>query len=128
MEKIVCNACGVEKDIKSYYKCKECKYGVMKVCKLCKNKGASSKKSDDYIHPFNLEFRKSEQSHFSLQGCTPQDYQMMYQILSLMGYNVSDGDIHQQFLDRFNPTLKTPMKYKKRKGKQTTFLPDGSRI
>lgn len=126
MEKLICNACGVEKVLSSYYRCKECKHGVMKICKMCKLSGKTSQKADDYIHPFNLDFRKTEEQHYSLQGCTKEDYMEMYRILTLMGYDVNKGDIHRQFLDRYNPTLEKPMKYKKRKGKLSFFLPDGS--
>lgn len=125
MKKIICNACLSEKDISSFYKCKECKDGVSKICKLCKIKGMKSQKSEDYIHPFNLEFRRTEERHFSLAGCSKSDYEQMYQLLTRMGYDV-EKDIHQQFLDRYNPELDKPMKYKKRKGRPSFFLPDGS--
>ena len=127
MEKIKCNACDVEKDITSFYKCKECRDGISKVCKMCKVKGLKSKKNENKIHQFNLDFRKSEAKHYTLAGCTKDDYLEMYDIMEKMGYDFGKGDIHQQFLDRHNPKLKKPMKYKKRDyNTENHFLPDGS--
>ena len=126
MEKIICNACGIEKDKSSYYRCKNCKEGISKICKLCKMSGKKSMKPKESLHPFNYEFRKKEEQHYSLAGCTKEDYMDMYDLLTLMGYDVNKGNVHQQFLDRYNPTLKEPMKYKKRRGHPSFFLPDGS--
>ena len=128
MEKIKCNACDVEKDITSFYKCKECRDGVSKVCKMCKNQGRPSRKVKEKLHPFNQEFRRSEKQHYTLAGCTQEDYLQMYDIMEKMGYDFfGKKDIHQQFLDRHNPKLKKPMKYKKRDyNTENHFLPDGS--
>jgi len=127
MDKIICNSCQVEKDLSSFYKCKECRDGVSKVCKICaltkRRKGKEMK--EEKIHPFNKEFRRSEESYYNMAGTTPKDYKDMWEILSLMGYNV-EGDIHLQFINKMNQTLLKPLKYKKKKH-ITSFLPNGER-
>ena len=63
-----------------------------------------------------------------MAGCTKQDYMDMWEILSLMGYDLEnpEKDIHQQFLDKFNVYEKYPMKYRKRKhGFESYILPNG---
>jgi hypothetical protein len=123
MEKIKCNSCEIEKDITSFYKCKGCKDGVSKVCKLCKTQGRLSTRSQATTHPFNIKFRQTEESFYNMAGTTPKDYKDMWEILSLIGYNVEE-DIHHQFVDKINQTLLKPMKYKKKKH-ITSFLPNG---
>ena len=123
MEKIKCNSCEVEKDIKSFYKCKECRDGVSKVCKMCKVKGLKSKQSQNKIHQFNKDFRKSDIQHYNLAGCTPNDYGLMWDILEQMGYDCY-GDIHQQFLDRMKFKYDVNLKYRN-KPHITTFDKDG---
>jgi hypothetical protein len=123
MEKIKCNSCEIEKDITSFYKCKECRDGVSKVCKLCKTQGRKSRKSEATIHPFNKEFRRSEDSWWTMAGTTPKDYKDMWEILILMNYNLEE-DIHLQFIKKWNQTLSKPLKYKKKKH-ITSFLPNG---
>ena len=123
MEKIKCNACEVEKDITSFYKCKECRDGVSKVCKMCKVKGLKSKQSQNKIHQFNKDFRKSDIQHYNLAGCTPNDYGLMWDILEQMGYDCY-GDIHQQFLDRMKFKYDVNLKYRN-KPHITTFDKDG---
>ena len=123
MDKIICNSCQVEKDLTAFYKCKNCKDGVGKVCKMCKNQGRKSTKSERTVHSFNKEFRRSDESYYNMAGTTPKDYKDMWEILSLMGYNL-EKDIHHQFVDKINQTLLKPMKYKKKKH-ITSFLPNG---
>jgi hypothetical protein len=123
MEKIKCNSCEIEKDITSFYKCNECRDGVQKVCKLCRLQGRKSKRNDNNIHPFNKKFRQNDESYYSMSGTTPKDYQQMWLLLSLMGYNLEE-DIHHQFIDKLNQTLLKPLKYKKKKH-IASFLPNG---
>ena len=127
MEKFECNACGIEKQKSSFYRCKNCKDEILRICKTCKLQGRHSQRVKEKLHPFNQEFRKSEAKHYTLAGCTQEDYLQMYDIMKLMGYDVEKGDIAHQFLDRHNPNLKKPMKYKKREyNTENHFLPDGS--
>jgi hypothetical protein len=125
MEKIKCNSCLIEKDLTSFYKSKQSKYGISKVCKLCKNQGRKSAKINTTIHPFNREFRKSESNWYSMAGCTKKDYMDMWSLLAKMGYDVSK-DVHQQFLDKHNVNEKSPMKYKHRACNFVSYiLPNG---
>jgi len=123
MEKIICNSCQVEKDLTSFYKCKNCKDGVSKVCKMCKNQGRLSTKGQSTIHPFNKELKRLRESWWSMAGTTPKDYKDMWEILSLLNYNLQE-DIHLQFITKWNQTLLKPLKYKKKKH-ITSFLPNG---
>jgi hypothetical protein len=126
MEQKICKTCEVSKPLNQYYSCKNCNGGLQGSCKMCiLNKRVAKKRAEGKIHPFNKEFRKSEDAHFSMAGCTPRDYRDMWEILSLMGYDVW-GDVHQQFLDKFNLYEKKPMKYQKRKrGFESYILPNG---
>jgi len=95
-------------------------------CKMCIIQKRTTKKlQDGKIHPFNKEFRKTEKAHFSMAGCTKQDYEDMYYILTKIGYDITK-DIHKQFIDRHNVNKKYPMKYKKRKyNTENYYLPNG---
>jgi hypothetical protein len=127
MEKFECNACGIVKQKTSFYKCAKCKDGISKICKTCKLQNRPSQKLKEKPHTFNQEFRRSEKHHYTLAGCTLEDYLQMYDLMKLMGYDVEKGNIHQQFLDKYNPQLKKPMKYKQRDyNTENHFLPDGS--
>jgi len=126
MEKKKCKTCEQEKTLDSFYACKNCINGRAGSCKICVVQRRTGKKREEgKIHPFNKEFRMSEESHYSMAGATKQNYEDMYDILSKIGYDVR-GDVHQQFLDRHNPNEKYPMKYKKRKyNTDNYYLPDG---
>jgi hypothetical protein len=66
----------------------------------------------------------------SIQGVSKEDYHSMYEFLRGIGYDVDGGDVHQQFLDKWNPHVKgKKMKYKKRTSSklQNTYLPNGER-
>jgi hypothetical protein len=124
METKICKICEIEKPLESFYVCHKCHKGRQATCKICILEKRNKK--DKPIHQFNKEFRKSEAAHFSMAGCTKQDYMDMYELLRDMGYDV-DGDVHQQFLNRHNQNEKYPMKYKKRKiNTDNHYLPDGS--
>lgn len=98
----------------------------MKICKNCRLHGRKTKRYEGKTHPFNEEFRKTEQRHYSLNGCGKNEYQHLYLIMEKLGFDVNK-DIHQQFLDRHNPSLEEPMKYKKRHyAMENFYLPDGS--
>lgn len=127
METKICNACEIEKSLESFYRCKNCRQGRASICKVCKVQNKPSRKVKENPHPFNQEFRRSEKHHYTLAGCTLEDYLQMYEIMKSIGYDVEKGDIAQQFLDRHNPYLKKPMKYKQRDyNTENHFLPDGS--
>jgi hypothetical protein len=126
MNQKICKTCGVMKPLEQYYSCKNCNMGRAGSCKMCVvQKKTTQKLEQGKIHPFNKEFRRSESSWYSMAGATKQDYDDMYEILSLIGYDL-EKDIHQQFLDKFNVYEKSPMKYKKRKyNTDNYYLPNG---
>jgi len=126
MENKICRTCGMLKSLDQYYSCKNCTDAHAGSCKICSLQRRTNQiLSQGKIHPFNKEFRRSEDSHFSMAGCTKQDYEDMYDILTKMGYDVW-GDVHKQFVDKFNVNEKYPMKYKKRKyNTENYYLPNG---
>lgn len=127
MEKYICNACGIEKDRTFFHLCSKCTDGIIKICKTCKNRGLKSNKIKVKQHTFNTSYRIGEKGHFSLAGCGAPDYRQMYLLLTEMGYDVNK-DVHQQFLDKHNPQIDIPMKYKKRQYNTDNFyLSDGTK-
>lgn len=126
VEKKICTVCNLEKSLDSYYACKNCKNGKLSICKLCKVKGLKVNK-DHIIHPFNQMWRRSEESFFSLNRVTKEDYEIMWQLLQDMGYDTS-GDIHRQFVDKINSQAKKPVKYRKKTlDTQPKWLANGER-
>ena len=126
MEKKICKTCEKEKSLESFYSCKNCITGRQGSCKMCVFQGRTAKKKEEgKIHPFNKEFRRSDESYYNMAGTTKKDYDDMYDILAKIGYDVW-GDVHQQFLDKYNLNKKYPMKYKKRKyNTDNYYLPNG---
>ena len=127
-EKKICSVCKIEKSIESFYRCNKCLNGRVSICKICKQKGLRVNK-DHIIHPFNQMWRQSEERFFSLNGVKKEDYVTMWELLQQMGYDTDkDKDIHQQFLDRHNPSSKKPMKYKNRAlSDRSQWYADGSK-
>ena len=121
METRICNACKIEKSLESFYRCKNCRQGRISICKVCKTQGKVVEK--DKVHKFNIDFRKSDIQHYNLAGCTPKDYEMMWEVLEQMGYDCY-GDLHQQFLDRMKFKYDVKLKYRN-KLHTTTFDKDG---
>lgn len=123
MEKRICNACDIEKSLDSFYNCKGCRQGKMSVCKICRIQGNLANKNKDKVHQFNKDFRRTDVIHYNLAGCTPKDYEMMWEVLEQMGYDC-EGNIHQQFLDSMKFKYDVQLKRKK-KTHVTTFDKDG---
>jgi hypothetical protein len=123
MENKVCKACLIEKSISSFHACGNCRDGKLNICKICKNQGRKVDKSDK-IHLFNRTWR-AKVDVYSLRWVTKDDYEKMWKLLQLMGYDIS-GDVHQQFLDKVNSQINCPIKYRK-KNKEThpRYLPNG---
>lgn len=128
IETRICKACSVEKSITQFHKCKNCTQGIVGVCKICKSKGRTVPK--DYKVPkFNQKWGLTDGRLLSIQGVSKEDYLSMYEFLKVIGYDV-DADVHQQFLDKWNPHVKgKKMKYKRRTDNKSinTYLPNGER-
>lgn len=124
----ICKACGVEKLLTQFHRCNNCLQGTVGVCKVCKSQGRTVPK--DYKVPkFNQNWSLTDDKLMRLNGVSKEDYLQMYEFLRGIGYDV-DGDVHRQFLDKWNPHVKgKKMKYKKRTlAKQINiFLPNGER-
>lgn len=126
METKECKACLVKKTLDKFHKCQNCIQGTVNICKFCKSKGLTIPK--DYVKPeFNRKWSKRDEMDFRLNGVSQEDFRVMYEFLKGFGYDV-EGDIHQQFLDKWNPVSKKPMKYKERNYKSLNqYSSDGKR-
>lgn len=123
--KRVCKACGIEHNIEYYSRNKEAPNGRESRCKSCKKNKILIPRNP----PLNPK-KTYNQTRFidivRLDKPNQEDYELTYQFLLSLGYDVSK-DIHQQFLDKWNPQSKKPMKYKKRAlNNQSSYLYDGS--
>ncbi len=112
--------------LNKFHKCQNCSQGTVNICKMCKSKGLKIPK--DYVKPeFNRKWSNNDKMDFRLNGVSKEDFRVMYEFLRGSGYNV-DGDVHQQFLDKWNPVSKRPMKYKERNYKSLNqFSSDGKK-
>ena len=120
METKTCKACFIEKPLTDYYKSKTCKDGRFGVCKVCRN----AKKKVQYHREIEVVL---DRNMFRLYRCTKKDYEGMYDLLKLIGYDFNDGDIHQQFIDKWSDETGRKIKYKERKPyNQNAYLPDGT--
>lgn len=122
----ICKACDIEKSLNDFHRCERCAQGRVSVCKICKSKGRTVPK--DYKTPlFNLEWRMSDDQYMRLHGASKDDFMTMYDIMRKCGYD-PEGDVNQQFLDKWNKGLKKPMKRKIRDYKnQNYYLPNGEK-
>ena len=119
METKICKICFKKKTIENYYKTKSNKDGRMGVCKICR----SDKKKIDYQRNKDISIPTNL---VRLHRVSKKHYQVMYDLLKLLKYDIKDGDIHQQFINKWNDE-DVNMKYKERpKNSQNAFLPDGS--
>lgn len=120
METKTCKACFIEKPLTDYYKSKTCKDGRFGVCKVCRN----TKKKVIYD---SQKLPEIDTKMFHLHRCTKKDYEGMYAMLKLLGYDSDNGDIHQQFIDKWSEETGRNIKYKERKPyNQNAYLPDGT--
>lgn len=122
----ICKACDVEKPLTQFHKCIRCSQGTVGVCKVCKSKGRIVPK--DYKTPqFNLNWKMPDDQYMRLHGASKEDFMTMYEIMRICGYD-PDGDVNQQFLDKWNKVAKKPMKRKIRDYKnQNYYLPNGEK-
>jgi hypothetical protein len=123
----ICKACLIERPLTQFHKCKACKKQTVNVCKVCKSKGRTVPK-DEYKKPkFNQKWSLTDDKLMRLHGASKEDYLLMYEIIRTLGYN-PDGDVNQQFLDKWNKGLKKPMKRKIRDYKnQNYYLSNGEK-
>jgi len=120
MDKKLCKKCFMEKSVSNYYKSQTSKDKLMSHCKIChhqKTKKIKPSKTTDNSSP----------NMYRLYRTTKEDYALMYDMLKLIGYDISNGDIHQQFINKANDKFEFNLKYKKRgTNNMNAYLPDGS--
>ena len=123
METKLCKICLQVKDISQFYKSKMTRDGYLNGCKMCKSKGLKiPKSSEKEIRP------KRRESSVRLALPTKQDYLQMYELLRGLGYDINNGDVHKQFVDKWNGKIKVKMNYKQREANSpNSYLPDGTR-
>ena len=127
-EKKICKACGIEKPVTEYHKNPKMKTGRANVCKKCVALGVRITDPNKASVETQLKWEKLREDKSRLSPAKPEDYQVLYEFLTIMGYDVN-GDVHQQFLDKWNPGVKgRKMKYKKRNGNSANiYLPNGEK-
>ena len=92
----------------------------MSFCKICHQ---SKRKR---IVPIK-KIDSNNSNHYKIHRTTKEDYLLMYDMLKLIGYDYNNGDIHQQFISKWNYLLDMKMTYKKRPASSmNSYLPDGS--
>jgi hypothetical protein len=116
----ICKACLMTKDIKDFYQRNDMKTGRLNVCKICKKiKKVVLPKPKLTEEDLRYEL---EMKYIKLDVVTQQDYFTLYEVLKDIGYDIANGDIHQQFCDTHN------LKPKKRPAQhENAFLPSGER-
>ena len=108
-ERKTCKTCFIEKPLTDYYESKNVKSGRLNICKKC---SLLNRRLKDVKEP-ELE-DTYDKNWFRLYRVTEQDYRSMYEFLRGLGYDYKNGDIHQQFLDKWNTQIPTEMKPRKR--------------
>lgn len=123
-----CKICKVTKPLNDFFGCKGCGDGHLGICKVCKKSGKTIRDMNPKKQSkFNREWSNFDDKFMKMSMVSQDDYRQMYEFLARCGYNVTK-DIHQQFIDKWNPTSeKKPMKYNKRGSNSiNSYLYDGS--
>ena len=125
-ERKVCKACDVEKPVTDYHKNPKMRTGRANVCKKCVALGKRIRKENVSSIEAQLKWDRIKEEKTRLSFVSKKDYLLMYEFLRGIGYD-TDGDIHQQFLDKWNPHVKGKlMKKKKRRSTSlNAYLPNG---
>ena len=122
----ICKACDIEKPVTDYHKNPKMKTGRANVCKKCVALGKRIRKENVSSIEAQLKWDRIKEEKTRLSFVSKEDYLLMYEFLRGIGYD-TDGDIHQQFLDKWNPHVKGKlMKKKKRRSTSlNAYLPNG---
>lgn len=116
MENNTCKICFNTKSITNFHKNKSMKSGYENVCKQCRKLGRVIVRK-----PPMLKVERDWVIEFKLNCPTKKDYQLMYQFLTNIGYDISK-DIHKQFCDKYD------LSYKNRSQiSQSHYLFDGEK-
>lgn len=122
----LCRACDTIKSVSEFYKNNKTKDKLDYKCILCsKMKRLIPVKPKEKVE----RPKTGEHNFYSLSGVNAGSYKSMYELLALLGYDISNKDksIHEQFVDRCNEKYNMNMKYKKRSKKEISrYLYDGS--
>lgn len=94
----VCTCCGKLKRIESFGKNNQQKSGYEKVCKICRNHKAKTKRQ---LNPKP----KSKRDGMRMSGLRKSDWCGLYKFLQEIGYDVN-GDIHRQFVEKHDLVYK----------------------
>lgn len=89
--------CGNEKNITSFYKYAKSNDGYNPRCKICVSTYNRTKKEPKVKDKDKL----NDNRHLTLRNPSHQDYCTMYELLSIMGYNIQKN-IHKQFVNKFS--------------------------
>jgi hypothetical protein len=111
--KKVCNYCGKEKEIDSFYKMKSSADAHQKICKLCTNIVTRQYREKRIKDNPPVEKTKEDTKTLSLVGTCKKDYCAMYEAMNKLGYSPSNPemDIHTQFMNKWSLKVsKSPRK------------------
>jgi hypothetical protein len=114
----VCKVCGKLKSIKNYYKTPNIKSGYYSTCKLCFIKKQKSNKEERTLVEKG-DYELSRIADMKLGQPNPDDYIELGQILTRLGYNITE-DISKQFCAKYD------LKYEPRT-EENQYLLDGSK-
>jgi hypothetical protein len=108
--KKVCNYCGKEKEIDSFYRMKSAIDGHQKICKLCTNIVTREYREKREKDNPPVKKKKQDPKELSLVGTCKNDYCSMYSAMGRLGYN-PEMDIHTQFCEKWGLKVsKSPRK------------------
>lgn len=94
-----CAGCGREKNITSYYKYAKSADGLNPKCKICCSQYQKKIRKDKTTE--KVKDKLDDNRHMTLRFTSQQDYCSMYELLSLMGYDIQKN-IHKQFVNKFS--------------------------
>jgi hypothetical protein len=116
-----CKICNKNKSLNDFVKNKMMKSGYLNTCKLCRklklkiDRTIKNSTSRTKIFPYRIV-------------CIKEDYASMYELLKRVGYDVDSGDIHEQFINKWNDKLDEKMVKKERDIKSFNhYLPNGDK-
>lgn len=110
MEKKICRACQLSKDITSFYKSGN---GYLPRCKQCIRSKKLIYEKKPESHQTKRKWATFDDNHFKIGNPTKSDYQGMWDLLRELGYECNPNkSIHQQFLEKHGLKMKIKSDYK----------------
>jgi len=93
--------CGREKNLTSFYKYAKSPDGLNPRCKICCSQYQRKHRKEKTEE--NKKDKLNDNRHLTIRNPSHSDYCTMYELLSLMGYDIQKN-IHKQFVNKFSLT------------------------